>query len=100
MGIYNIVLLVLYFMHMIDGMSENKILFGMDIILVLGVTLAGFVLESIRYIRHRKSRPGAAGGGGITARAAAAFRLSYHLQNCSVNTAEHRTVCKLLRRQT
>lgn len=61
MGIYNIALLALYFMHRIDGMPENMELFATDIILVLGVTLTGLVLESIRYIRHRKSRPGDAG---------------------------------------
>lgn len=61
MGIYNIALLALYFMYRIDGMPENMKLFTTDIILVLGVTLTGFVLESLHYIWHRKSRPDDAG---------------------------------------
>lgn len=61
MGIYNVALLVLYFMHRIDGMPENMKLFTTDIILVLGVILTGFVLESFHYIRHRKRRPDDAG---------------------------------------
>lgn len=61
MGIYNIALLVLYFMHRIDGMPENMQLFKIDIILVAGVTLTGFVLESFHYILHGKRRPDDAG---------------------------------------
>lgn len=61
MGIYNIALLALYFMHRLDKMPENRILFGTDIVLVLGVTLTGFVLELFHYIKHRKSRPDEAG---------------------------------------
>lgn len=61
MGIYNIALLILYFMHRVDGMPENMKLFATDIILVLGVILTGLVLELIHYIWHRKRRPDAAG---------------------------------------
>ena len=62
MGIYNIALLVLYFTHRIEAMLENVKLIGIDILLVLGATLAGLVWESIQRIRHKKSRPDDTGG--------------------------------------
>ena len=62
MGIYNVGLLVLYFMHRIPAMPDNINLVQTDISLVLGLTIIGLVLESIRRIRHKKSRPDDAGG--------------------------------------
>ena len=57
MGIYNIVLLVLYFMHRIEAMPENIELLRVDIYLVMGATLVGLILEFIQLIRYRKSSP-------------------------------------------
>ena len=57
MGIYNIALLVLYFMHRIEAMPENIELLRVDIYLVMGATLVGLILEFIQLIRYRKSSP-------------------------------------------
>lgn len=57
MGFYNIALLALYFMRRIETMPENIKLLRVDVFLVLGAILIGLILESIRYIYHKESRP-------------------------------------------
>lgn len=56
MGIYNAVLLFLYFKHRIGAMPANMTLFVTDFAIVLGFTLLGAVVETIRTAAGTKKR--------------------------------------------
>lgn len=56
MGIYNAVLLCLYFRHMIAAMPATMILLVIDVSLVLGFSLLGILVECIRTAAGRKNR--------------------------------------------
>ena len=53
MGIYNVVLLFLYFKHRIEVMPDNVVLIVTDVCLVAGITLLGFIIEFFRRLRHK-----------------------------------------------
>lgn len=59
MGVYNIVLLFLYFKRWIVGMPDSMTLMAVDVSLVVGSTLIGFAIELLRMFRRKKgSRTG------------------------------------------
>ncbi len=56
MGICNIVLLLLYLKRWIGALPANTTLFAIDAALVLGITLLGLVVETVRAAAGKKNR--------------------------------------------
>lgn len=56
MGIYNVLLLFLYFKRWIGAMPDNMVLAAVDVSLVAGFTMLGIIIEFIRRLCHKKDR--------------------------------------------